>query len=66
MFGVMISGAMVHHVHGTDPGRHTVLGPGAFYKIPRGLAHVSRCVSDDECVTFLHQDGRFDFLPVDR
>ncbi|MEM9107035.1 MAG: cupin domain-containing protein [Pseudomonadota bacterium] len=66
MFGVVVSGTLVHHVHGeTDP-LETPLQAGSFYKIPAHLPHVSKCVSDTDCVTFLYQDGSFDFLPVDQ
>ncbi|MEP3280277.1 MAG: DUF4437 domain-containing protein [Stappiaceae bacterium] len=64
MFGVMISGSMVHSPAGADPADEIVLSEGSYYKIPKDLAHVSKCVSDVECVTFLYQDGKFDFRPV--
>lgn len=64
MFGVMISGAMVHAVAGADPKDDVVLPAGSFYKIPKNVPHVSKCVSTADCVTFLYQDGNFDFLPV--
>ncbi len=64
MFGVMISGAMVHTVPGADPASDIVLREGSFYKIPKNLPHVSKCVSTVDCVTFLYQDGKFDFLPA--
>ena len=64
MFGVMISGEMVHYAAGQQDADHPVLGAGAYYKIPANLPHVSACVSDVECVTFLYQDGAFDFVPV--
>jgi hypothetical protein len=66
MFGVMISGAMVHSALGADPAAETVLRKGSFYKIPKDLPHVSKCVSKVECVTFLYQDGKFDFLPAEQ
>jgi hypothetical protein len=49
---------------GADPSSEVVLPEGSFYKIPAGLAHVSKCVSQIDCITFLYQDGKFDFLPV--
>ncbi len=64
MFGVIISGAMVHSTVGADPKDDVVLPEGSFYRVSKDLAHVSKCVSDTECVTFLYQDGKFDFLPV--
>lgn len=64
MFGVVISGAMVHSPMGADPGDDVVLPEGSFYRIPANVPHVSSCVSQTECVTFLYQDGQFDFLPI--
>lgn len=64
MYGIVVSGAMTHLPAGADPSGGVRLETGAFYEVPKGLAHVSRCVSDVACVTFLYQDGRFDFLPV--
>lgn len=62
MFGVVVAGTMTHHAVGAEPG--TALPPGSFYKIPGNVPHISQCVSQVDCVTFLHQDGKFDFLPV--
>ncbi|WP_298356490.1 DUF4437 domain-containing protein [uncultured Litoreibacter sp.] len=63
MFGVVIEGVMTHAPHGAAA-QATPLPTGAFYKIPKDLPHVSSCISDTPCVTFLYQDGKFDFLPV--
>lgn len=64
MSGVMLEGEMIHYADGTDPDLAVPIGPGAFYRIPAGLAHVSACVSPDPCVVYLYQDGAFDFVPV--
>ena len=64
MFGVMISGTMTHVPLGTAPTDGDALPPGSYYRVPAGVPHVSSCISDIECVTFLYQDGKFDFLPV--
>ena len=64
MFGVVISGTMQHMPVGADPAKATLLSTGSYYKVPAGLPHISSCVSQKECVTFLYQDGNFDFLPV--
>lgn len=63
MFGVMIQGTMTHSRHG-DTDAATPLPEGSFYHIPADIPHVSACISDTDCVTFLYQDGKFDFLPV--
>ena len=64
MFGVIVSGSMVHSRVGEATADEIVLAPGSFYKIPKDLPHVSKCVSEQDCVTFLYQDGKFDFRPV--
>jgi len=61
MFGIVVSGTMTHVPVGNDPEDGTLLGAGAYYHIPAGVAHVSSCVSEQECVTFLYQPGAFDF-----
>ena len=64
MFGVMVSGAMVHSVVGADVKEDVILPEGSFYTIPKNVPHISKCVSSVDCVTFLYQDGKFDFVPV--
>lgn len=64
MFGVVVSGTISHIAAGADPSLETLLPEGSFYKVPAGLAHISKCVSEADCVTFLYQDGKFDFLPI--
>ena len=64
MFGVLLQGEMVHYASGEDPDAARRIGPGSFYRITSGAAHVSACVSDEPCVAYLYQDGAFDFLPV--
>lgn len=62
MFGVVVAGIMTHNAVGAETG--TALPSGSFYKIPKDVPHISQCVSKVDCVTFLYQDGKFDFLPV--
>lgn len=62
MFGVVVAGTMTHNAVGAETG--TALPRGSFYKIPRDVPHISQCISEVDCVTFLYQDGKFDFLPV--
>ncbi|MCK7612125.1 cupin domain-containing protein [Roseibium sediminicola] len=64
MFGLIVSGEMVHVTGNVAPAQEQVLKAGDYYEIPAGLAHLSKCVSTTECVTFLYQDGAFDFVPV--
>jgi len=64
MFGVVIAGKMTHSAINNKAITPIILPVGSFYKIPKNLPHVSKCVSDIECVTFLYQDGKFDFSPI--
>lgn len=64
MYGVMLQGEMVHYVSGEDQETARKIGPGSYYGISSGTAHISACVSDVPCVAYLYQDGAFDFLPV--
>lgn len=64
MFGVMLEGEMTHYASGDDPETARKIGPGSFYSIAKGTAHISACVSQTPCVAYLYQDGAFDFLPV--
>lgn len=64
MFGVVITGTLTHLAVGADPAMEVPLSVGAFYRVPAGVGHVSKCISDVDCTTFLYQDGKFDFVPV--
>ena len=64
MFGVVVSGTLTHVAVDAAPQTEVLLPRGSFYRVPAGLAHVSKCVSRTDCVTFLYQDGQFDFRPV--
>lgn len=66
MFGVVVSGTLTHLAVGADPSSEVPLSEGSFYKVPAGIAHISKCVSETDCITFLYQDGKFDFLPIDK
>lgn len=66
MFGVVLAGTLTHNAVGENPSNEVLLPKGSFYKVPAGVAHVSKCVSKTECVTFLYQDGKFDFLPIEK
>jgi uncharacterized protein YjlB len=66
MYGLVVSGTIANIAIGADPSTEVALPTGSYYKIPAGLAHVSKCISDVDCVTFLYQDGKFDFLLVEQ
>jgi uncharacterized RmlC-like cupin family protein len=64
MFGVVLSGTISHIAVGADASTEVLLPKGSFYKIPAGIGHVSKCLSAEDCITFVYQDGKFDFLPT--
>lgn len=64
MYGLVVSGTIANIAVGSDPKTQVKLPTGSWYKIPAGLPHVSKCLSTVDCITFLYQDGKFDFLPV--
>ncbi|WP_421982745.1 cupin domain-containing protein [Roseibium sp.] len=64
MYGLVVAGEMVHLAGDGGDRTENVLKSGDYYEIPAGLPHLSKCVSQVDCVTFLYQDGPFDFLPV--
>lgn len=66
MFGLVVEGTLVNALpeRAADAGKP--LGPGSYYEVPAGLAHVSKCISQTDCVTLLYQDGAFDFHQVSR
>ncbi|MDO3380908.1 DUF4437 domain-containing protein [Gilvimarinus algae] len=61
MYGVIVQGEMTHSLLGTSAADEIALPAGSFYIIPADIPHVSKCISDIDCVTFLYQDGKFDF-----
>jgi len=66
MYGLVVSGTISNIAVGADASTEIELPTGSYYKIPAGLPHVSKCISKVDCVTFLYQDGKFDFLPVEQ
>jgi quercetin dioxygenase-like cupin family protein len=64
MFGIMLQGEMIHYASGQSAENARKMGAGSYYSIPKGMAHISACVSDLPCVAYLYQDGAFDFKPV--
>lgn len=66
MIGIVLQGRMLHYAADAEADETAEIGPGGYYRIPGGLAHISSCISAKPCVTYLYQDAAFDFLPVTR
>ena len=58
-FGVVISGVGVN----TQNGKEEIKLSAGSYWFQRGKEpHVTKCVSDSECLFFIYQPGKFDYL----
>jgi hypothetical protein len=58
-WGVVISGVAVNGVPGSPD---VQLPPGSFWYQTGGEKHVTKCVSPQECLFFISQDARFDYV----
>jgi beta-alanine degradation protein BauB len=60
-WGAVIAGVFANG----KPGSQDILLPaGSYFFQKAGEAHVSRCVSENECIIFLSQNGKYDFIPT--
>ena len=62
-FGIVITGVGVNT---GAKGKDVPLPPGSYWFQPGGQEHVTKCVSTTECIFFIHQGGKFDYLPTAR
>jgi hypothetical protein len=47
------------------PGSQDILLPaGSYFFQKAGEAHITKCVSENECIIFLSQPGKYDFIPT--
>ena len=62
-FGVVIQGVGVN----TQPGKAEVALPvGSYYFQKGGEVHVTKCLTETECVFFVNQTGKFDFMKAEK
>ncbi len=60
--GVVIQGELMN-----PAGRESTsvrLPPGSTWFVAGGVVHSTKCVSDQECMFYVHQEAGFDFTPV--
>ncbi len=58
-FAVVVSGVGVN----TQPGKEDVpLSTGSYWFQRGGENHVTKCLSDTDCLFFLYQPGKFDYV----
>lgn len=61
---VQISGTSSHWFKGEDGTKAKKMTPGSYWKMPGGVAHVSACAAGADCVIYIAQKTKFDFVPV--
>ena len=61
--GVVISGMMINPFEGES--NPTKMGPGSYWYVPAGMAHVTACISEEPCRFYFHAEGAFDFAPAE-
>lgn len=60
-FGVVIQGVGVN----TQAGKNTANLPvGSYWLQKGGEKHVTKCVSKTDCLFFIYQPGKFDYVPA--
>jgi len=62
-WGVVISGVAANGLPGS---KDISLPVGSYWFQKGGEAHVTKCLSPNECIFFISQNGKFDYLKVDK
>ncbi len=60
--GIVISGRMTNPFRGEA--QPPEMGPGSYWYVPAGVAHITACVSKEPCTFYFHANGAFDFAPA--
>ncbi len=60
--GVVIQGILMNPPEGQTTSVR--LPPGSTWFVAGGVVHSTQCISDQECLFYIHQDAAFDFNPV--
>jgi len=63
--GVVISGTVINPMADDSDEQEVRLGPGSYWYVPAGEAHLTACVSDIPCTYYTHSTELFDFVPND-
>jgi len=62
-YAIVVKGEMTNPFDGEE--NPPVMGPGSFWSVAAGEAHVTACVSDVPCEFYMHAEKNFDFAPVE-
>lgn len=60
-WGVVISGVAANGLPGS---KDVQLPVGSYWFQKGGEAHVTKCLSPNECIFFISQGGKFDYIPT--
>lgn len=61
--GVVIKGVVTNGFDGDkNPPK---MGPGSYWHVPANAVHITACVSKEPCMTYVHSDDKFDFIPTE-
>lgn len=61
-YGIVISGVVANEPPGSK--QDHPLAPGSYWYQKGGEQHVTKCISQTECVFFVTSKGAFDYLPA--
>ena len=62
--GVIVEGVLMNPMGRAESADH--LPAGSYYFVPGNAVHTTRCVSEQDCVIYIHQNDPFDFVPADQ
>jgi hypothetical protein len=62
-WGVVIAGVAVN---GTPGSPDMALPVGSYWFQKGGERHITKCISPSECIFFISQNGKFDYLPDEK
>lgn len=60
-WGVVLAGVVVN---GKPGSQEIPLPVGSYFFQKAGEPHITRCISPNECLVFLNQSSKYDFIPV--
>jgi hypothetical protein len=61
---VEIAGTSSHWMKGEDGTKAKKMTPGSYWSIPAKLEHVSACAPGTDCVMYIWQKTKFDYVPA--
>jgi quercetin dioxygenase-like cupin family protein len=61
---IEIQGTTSHWIRGEDGTKAKKMTPGSYWMMPAKLEHVSSCAAGTDCIMYIFQKSKFDFLPA--